>query len=130
MSHSVTVAEAARLLGVSRRTIQRRIKAGELPTSDVAGRRYVVLSDIELSGGVATMPMRPDATRDETGEVGILRARLEEVTNERDYLRQELTRAHTVLYAMQENKAISAPTQEPTDPPRPVQRPWWRFWAR
>ncbi len=127
MSHSVTVAEAARLLGVSRRTIQRRIKAGELPTSDVAGRRYVVLSDIELSGDVSPVPSGRDATRD---EVGILRAQLEAVTNERDYLRQQLTQTVGALYALGENKAISAPTQETTDAPRPVQRPWWRFWQR
>ena len=130
MSHSVTVAEAARLLGVSRRTIQRRVKNGELPTSTVAGRRYVVLADAEVSSDVSPPPMRPVATGDNVGEVGILRARLQEVTNERDYLRQELSRAHTVLYAMQENKAIAAPTPESSDAPRPVQRPWWRFWAR
>ena len=33
----VTVSEAGRILGVSRRTIQRRISAGELPTVEVGG---------------------------------------------------------------------------------------------
>jgi excisionase family DNA binding protein len=127
MSHSVTISEAARLLGVSRRTIQRRVKAGELPTADVAGRRYVVLSDTELSGELSQLPMGHDATRD---EVGILRAQLEAVTNERDYLRQQLTQAVGALYALGEHKAISAPTQETTDAPRPAQRAWWRFWVR
>ncbi len=127
MSHSVTVAEAARVLGVSRRTIQRRVKAGELPTADVAGRRYVVLSDTELSGELSPLPMGHDATRD---EVGILRAQLEAVTNERDYLRQQLTQAVGALYALGETKAISAPTQETTDASRPAQRAWWRFWVR
>jgi excisionase family DNA binding protein len=127
MSHSVTIAEAARVLGVSRRTIQRRVKAGELPTADVAGRRYVVLSDAEVSGDVSPLPIGHDATRD---EVGILRAQLEAVTDERDYLRQQLTQTVGALYALGETKALSAPTEETTDAPRPAQRPWWRFWAR
>ena len=98
-----------------------------MPTADVAGRRYVVLSDTELSGELSQLPMGHDATRD---EVGILRAQLEAVTNERDYLRQQLTQAVGALYAIGENKAISAPTQETTDAPRPAQRAWWRFWVR
>jgi excisionase family DNA binding protein len=127
MSHSVTVTEAARLLGVSRRTIQRRVKAGELPTADVAGRRYVVLSDTELSGELSPLPMRHDATRD---EVGILRTQLDAVTNERDYLRQQLTQTVGALYALGEHKAISAPPEDTPEPPRPAQRAWWRFWVR
>jgi hypothetical protein len=71
--------------------------------------------------------MRHDATRD---EVGILGAQLEAVTNERDYLRQQLTQAVGALYALGENKAISAPPEEPTDAPRPAQRAWWHFWVQ
>ncbi len=71
--------------------------------------------------------MRHDATRD---EVGILRAQLEGMTNERDYLRQQLTQAVGALYALGENKAISAPGLDTPEPPRPAQRAWWRFWER
>lgn len=52
MARTVTVAEAAVLLGISRRTLYRRIEAGEIPATTVAGRRLIIL-DAEPDGTVS-----------------------------------------------------------------------------
>ncbi len=118
------MSEAARVMGVSRRTIQRRIQAGQLATVDAGGVRYVVLDDTEVSAP-------PPAARVATGEeVAALRAELAAVTSERDYLRQQLTGALGVLHAHGVTRMIDAPSQPERTAQKPLQRAWWRFWER
>jgi excisionase family DNA binding protein len=57
----IGIEAAAKVLGVSRRTVQRRIKAGELECIEVDGERLVVLP-ATVSRRVATEPASIDAT--------------------------------------------------------------------
>lgn len=87
----VTISDAARVLGVSVRTVQRRLDAGELEAQEVAGKRCVVLSRDTLgvvspgassdtkpppdgvSSDTSTLkPARPSATTDTTRDTSAL----------------------------------------------------------
>ncbi len=136
-----TYTEAARILGVSRRTISRRIQSGELPTVEVDGARRVVL---DIPDGAQPAPDAPTGTPGHVPaqEVGIaqLRARLEAVESERDHLRATVDKLAgtvdrlTISLAqlsgtVVEQRALGA-SEVNTAAPEPAQRPWWAFWRR
>ncbi|MDP9350289.1 MAG: excisionase family DNA-binding protein [Chloroflexota bacterium] len=149
----VTVSDAARLLGVSRRTIQRRVKAGELRMVEVGGAQRVVLDETsEITTTLATAPSDSDAEVSQLrAQVAALEAELGGVRAELDTTRQDRDRWHehaerqgatidrlTVTLAqlgdtVVEQRALSsgAPEQEVgEDTTRAPSSPWWRFWAR
>ncbi len=145
---TVSVTEAARILGVSRRTVSRRIAAGELPTVEVNGARRVVLDIPGTSEpGVSPSEGTPSAPPMPTEDMAALRARLAAVEEERDHLRATVDKLAgtvdrlTISLAqlsgtVVEQRALEAGTAgtdahvEDTALQKPLQRPWWRFWAR
>lgn len=137
----VTVSEAGRILGVSWRTIQRRIAAGELSTVEVGGVRRVV-----LDGAFSSAPESETAA-----QVSQLRARVEVLEAELREVRQDRDRWHehaqrqgatidrlTVTLAqlgdtVVEQRALASGATEPDvggSTIRAPSKPWWRFWAR
>ncbi len=93
MPQTVTIADAARILGLHRRTVERRIKSGELTAVTTAGRRMVVLEDTPTSEPLpqssATPPRHADGSAaDNAALVEELRARVADLQEERDHWRQ------------------------------------------
>ncbi len=133
-SQHVSIAEAARVLGVSRRTIDRRIATGKLKTVEQDGARLVVLED---TPDTAT-PETPPET--DMSELVAMRARLQAVEEERDHLRQTVDKLTgtvdrlTISLAQLSGTIVEQQAldtgNERSEPPRPAQRPWWRFWVR
>jgi excisionase family DNA binding protein len=132
---AVPVADAARLLGVSVRTVQRRIERGELQAIEDEGKRFVVLPTATVDATrrdmcrvtVATAQATPApsvATNDVllshlTEETKFLRLQLEEALRGQAELRaavRELTKA------LNQTKALPAPGDSP-EPPQATQRP-------
>jgi len=92
----MTIADAARLLGVSERTIWRRVKAGKLATLDVHGKTCVQIdapdTETPLAGAGVTL----------TGTVTELQAKLEAAYRDRiGSLEAENTRLWAELQAKQ-----------------------------
>ncbi len=93
MPQTVTIADAARILGLHRRTVERRIKSGELTAVTTAGRRMVVLENEPTSEPLpqssATPPRHADGSAaDNAALVEELRARVADLQAERDHWRQ------------------------------------------
>ncbi len=144
MPQTVTIADAARILGLHRRTVERRIKSGELTAVTTAGRRMVVLEDTPTSEPLpqssATPPRHADGSAaDNAALVEELRARVADLQEERDHWRQtaadlsrNLSEVTGTLYALREALGWQAltPGEQDTAPPEPVQRPWWQFWRK
>jgi excisionase family DNA binding protein len=115
----LTINEAAHELGVTRRTIERRIQKGDIVVSYVNGKRYVHISDNDAT--VPTMTHDSRTTDTDTGtQIATLRTELDTIRQERDYLRQHVSQLTATLYRLGDQKAIDQP-QAPT-----AQRPWWR----
>ncbi len=134
MSQNVSVSEAARVLGVSRRTVDRRIAAGKLRTIDQDGARLVVLEDTPPPAAPKTLP------ETDMSELVSVRARLAAVEEERDHLRQTVDKLTGTVDRLTISLAQLSGTivdqraldtgQDTTDAPRTARRPWWRFWER
>jgi len=122
-----TIPGAARLMGKSERTIRRKIAAGRLTTKHEGDALLVDLTGIPLLSPdeLAAAPDTADilaerdrlaAERDRlTAEVAHLSQRVDDLTGERDYLRQALATS----LALQQ-RAIEAP------PARRWRWPWQR----
>jgi excisionase family DNA binding protein len=83
---TVTISEAARRLGVTEKTISRRLKSGKLQAvTDEQGKRRVLLPEI----GHSNRTSEPDSDRIQP-DIGVLRSDLERVTAERDREREEV----------------------------------------
>lgn len=103
MAQDFTVTEAARVLGVSRRTVERRVKAKRYPVVyEASGRRLVTIPDDELAHPKRTLAraeasqaveVSTDAAMAE--RMALLEERLAAVTEERDFLRGVLRQALT-----------------------------------
>ncbi len=121
---TVTISEAARRLGISRKTVHRRIDAGQLRAVDTPDGRRVVLPGATLDGHArapehtpAHVPAQDEAQAAHT-QRDELRARLEraeQAHTQRDELRARLERAEQridqLLDVVQEqNKTIQAQT--------------------
>jgi excisionase family DNA binding protein len=134
LSQYVSVSEAARVLGVSRRTVDRRIASGKLRTVDQDGTRLVVLEDTPVPAMSAT------PTETAMSELVAMRARLQAVEEERDHLRQTVDKLTGTVDRLTISMAQLSGTiveqqaldtgQDTPDTPRPAQRAWWRFWVR
>jgi excisionase family DNA binding protein len=141
---TVTQSEAARILGVSRRTVKRRIDAGELPTVDTPDGVHVVLDDDPVptpAHGHAQADAHPMPTPDKvhdlvnfvptSGHLGHdLTSRLERAESRIDRLLevvQEQNRtiqAQTIRLAQIEGRVIDTRAAETSaEPPDPVIEP-------
>lgn len=113
----VTKVEAARILQVSPRTINRKIAAGELETErETDGRRRVlVLLDSEIV---------TEGPEDESAELLILRERAAGLEDLVEHLKEQLDlerRRYSELYHDVKMGALALPA--PDSPRR-----WWKFW--
>ena len=145
----VTLAEAARQLGVSVHAARRRVKAGTLAARQVPTRHgpmwevcldpgATVVEGSRESGAGVTHPRRnPDAAgvpelvglvdrrqrenRDMAGLIGSLQTRM-------DVLLAQLDQAQRALEAPKPEPMDAEPAPEPEAPPAPATRPWWRRW--
>ncbi len=142
----VTLQEAADALGVSVRTIRRRVRSGELVSVMSEGRRLVSLPLVpqdhsDNGADVDTLsPPDSDVRRDTSPLVSLLEARIADLEADRDRARQDadswqamsqdlsqrLSEVTATLYRLTEAKAL-APGPEPEDRPS---APWWAFWRR
>lgn len=135
----VTVAEAARVLGCSERTIRRKIKGGELAAVKVArpqGAVWYVQVNGHESGAVQAAGPRPDKSDGRAVEAlaDLLEAeRARSVSLEREraelygrvgYLQAELEGARERL------KLLDAPPAAPVEPAATTPRRSWQFWRR
>lgn len=123
----MTMAEAIQALGVSRSTIERRIKKGALTGYKERGR-WVIDVPVDESDSP------PDVSVEESDEVtklkdqvATLTHQLDETRDERDRWRDEADKwsvmaaeTQRTLRNLTETKALPAPDK----------RPWWQFWGR
>ena len=121
----VSLDDAAHILNLSRRTVQRRLADGSLTGQKVAGRWLVDVPDdtvisqegdtgtvVALQAQVTQLSQERDGLARDRGEMA---RQIEALTGERDYLRSALAAALTL-----QQKALPAPRE----------RPWWQFWKR
>ena len=114
----VTKIEAARILKVSERTVNRKIASGELETErEKTGRRRVmVLLDPDLQ---ADDPELHDAE-----ELVVLRERCAGLEDLVEHLHEQLNferGRYSELYSDIKTGQLALPAPKPG-------RPWWRFW--
>jgi excisionase family DNA binding protein len=114
MSREVTVEEAAKLLGVSRDTIMRRIQKGELEAHQEPRPQGHVWR--------VTIPDEPP----DNPQVEALTRELETVRGVVELLKEELTHKNTQI---QELHVLLQQAQAALPAPR-SNRSWWRFWER
>ncbi len=112
-SEWLTATEAAVRLGVSDRTVRRRVAKGVLEAKREDGRLYVKLARQEA----ATGPTPPEVDK-LLAEVASLAKEVDNLTGERDYLRQALAAALGKIPTI----AAHASEAEP-------RRRWWP-WGR
>lgn len=133
MSRQVPLDEAAQVLGVSRRTVERRVKAGTLATTFVEGRKLVILSDELLDATTDDeSDVRPTGAADATvAELAALRAQLAAVTEERDFLRVTVSRLLDTQARLLEQHAPPALPAPDEVSESPTARRRWRWpWQR
>lgn len=140
---TLSVHEAAERLGVTEKTIRRRIKAGTLHAQKVAtsqGYEWRVQVDGQGDQVDTHMSSRVDTAPDPAGIVKAL-----EMIEELQAQNRELTaaaahwqsRAHDqeqrAIHAEEQVKLLMAPKDEPlpADAPTatPAKRPWWKVWG-
>lgn len=85
-----TVADACHILGVSQRTLYRRIKKGEIESKLESGRRLVLIDDSQVTDSVASVADMADT------------ALLEQVKSENEHLRDQVTGLQEELKAERE----------------------------
>ena len=156
----LTITQAAAMLGVSTRTIRRRIKAGEVSArKQLRGKQEVwTIDGAELAryAQASGQPLTPAAgdpgqrvanaeavnmteggvsaasAGQTAAEVDSLRWALAAVTEERDYLRRILENVTKALPAHKEEPKSEppAPQEEQPKPPGLLQRAWARLTGR
>jgi excisionase family DNA binding protein len=110
----VTVAEAARLLGVPEKTVRRKIRTGELPGAQV-----------NTTQGVRWMVELPDGPPDQDHHSEDCAALREVIAVLREELEARRRETQEFLFLIQQiQRSLPAPNQQGDT------RPWWRFWGR
>ena len=137
MPRQLSVAEAATVLRVSRRTVERRVKDGTLATTFVGGQKRVILPDEVLDATDRdTSPDRHDTDNGATAatltELVAIRAELAAVRSERDFLRETVNRLLETNAQLTARALPPGPAVEPQEPPTApaTARPWWRRWQK
>ena len=116
-TYKVPKTEAARLLGVSARTVDRRIAAGELRTErQTSGRRRVLvcLDNARHAEQAVEVERQLGAAHKHIDALETLATVL------REQLRASQDREGQLVQTVRELAALPAPRRTP--------RPWWKFW--
>lgn len=136
-TRQVPLTEAARLLGISRRTAQRRLESGALTGAKVGARWYVDVVAEPTEPPTAPEPLTVAPTVALLVEVIDLRATLAEVSADRDELRHESALLRTKLDSAESERdylrsalAASLTLGQRLLPERTASIPRWRFWRR
>jgi len=128
----LTLAEAGQALGISPDAVRMRIKRGSMQAEKGEDGRWLVWVDTEQAAAEREAEREPDAAGEREPEregelsaealrarIGILEARLEELREERDFLRSQLNNL-TFARGMEAQRAL----------PNPERRRWWgRLWG-
>jgi hypothetical protein len=118
----LTINQASRELGVTRRTIERRVQKGDIVASYVNGKRYVHISDNGATPPTETHDGRTTDS-DTATQIATLRTEIDTIRQERDYLRQHVSQVTPTLHRLGDQKAIEQPHGQK------IERPWWQIWA-
>lgn len=115
MSQNYSITEAARILGISTKTVSRRLKTGKLQTVEVDGKRRVLLPDT-----TGHSDRTPDTTNDRTQPdietIEVLRAERDQARAERDREREEvefLRQRNAELNSIVMRHALALPNEKP-----------------
>jgi hypothetical protein len=137
----VTVAEAARRLGVKEQAIRKRIARGTLQHDKAQDGRVYVYVDAESEDEVQGIDTRNDTYRD---------ALVDSLQDQNRFLREELARKDAILMNMTDTmrqltaapddsreeapespeprSGSPSPPEDADEPETATERPWWRFW--
>jgi hypothetical protein len=118
----VSVAEAARLLGIEKDSVKKRIQRGKLRSEkDVRGATWVFLDGVDVSETVRdSSEAQPETVRDELIEE--IRDRVRSLERRMDEEREARRRADTIIAQLtQANAALAA--RVPELPPAASQEP-------
>ena len=139
---TLSVTEAAVLLGVSERTVWRRIKAGKLPTVETAdgvrvrrpGTDRQVTDTVSVTNDTSTDSDRHTTDSPSGPEVLALVQLVDRLQRENQQLAGQLGFVQAKLQDAEEQiRLLMAPQDErpavpaPQDAPAP-RRPWWKRW--
>jgi Helix-turn-helix domain len=138
---SVTMAEAAKLLGVSVDTIRRKLRRGELQGYQQPrpqGFVWVVElpEDLENPGntfaeGIASTPASDGGSKDEVHSleevVAVLQAQVTAQQKQMEAQQEELAAKNKQIEQLH---ILLQQAQAALPAPRGNGRPWWRFWGR
>jgi len=133
-ARTVSIDEAVGILGVSRRTIERRLAKGELagrrdgrvwlvelPAAAPTEAEELRARVVELTANIEQLTATDGQTRARLVELekalAVAEARLESAEAERAYLRQALAASLTLSQKLLPERAES-------------NRPWWKVWRR
>ena len=130
MLEQLTLIEAGAALGISPDAVRMRVKRGSLQGEKGEDGRWLVWVDAEQAAAEREAEREPDATgerepereaeheerelRELAARIGILEERLEELRQERDFLRTQLNNM-TFAQGMAAQKVL----------PNPERRSWW-----
>jgi hypothetical protein len=124
----VTIIEAARLLGLSEKTVRRRVVRGELPGIQEATPQgytwFVDIPDQSLESGTETPSGELQTLRELNGA---LQDRVDAQDRELEAKNQQLAAKDEQI---RELHILLQQAQAALPSPQGTQRPWWRFWHR
>lgn len=124
----MTIAEAAKLLNVSEKTIRRRVKNGTLPAR-LAGEppRYEIAPEAIVGTNGASSQSNGQsqgAVKDVNWELAqALQSQLREKDRQIEEKDRQIRELHVLLQTSQEQMSRAM-----LPPPSP-HRPWWKFWG-
>jgi hypothetical protein len=145
----LTIAEAAKKLGLTVEAVRHRIRRGSLKAYKDADRWYIVLADDaagagqaanggreQAAGGVAGDAAGQVANDHDAGQVAVYRELVESLRSEVEFLRAESVRKdHIIAQLAQRVPQLSPPTEErhssvsvPSVDVATTPRRWWQFW--
>ena len=125
---TVTLSQAAAALGVSERTVRRRIAKGALPSGwtavDGRGGLIVTVTDartLEPARLNAVSVTAPDIVAELRSQIETLHEELTAAREREAWLRQRVEQAEAERSELVARVPLALP-------PAPERRPWWRFW--
>jgi hypothetical protein len=122
----VTIAEAAERLRLSEHTVRRRVKRGELPSSQVVTPQGFVWM-VELPDN------SPDGNSDATGEIKALRELIDQMASQLLVMKDQLASKDHQLEAKDrqiEQLHVLLQQAQAALPAPGAARPWWKWWRR
>lgn len=127
MARTVSVAEAAKVLGITKDGVRKRIQRKQLAVTWLDGRRMVVLEDADLSQDQAVTEGEPA-----TGElVEALREQIRQLTDQNTQLWEQFSRVAATVdrQAQTLDRLLALPADAgPSTEPKPLT--WWQRLTR